>query len=433
MKRLLFSITLLCLAAVAMPAQAPAQATIDIFGPGQSAMRILLLTPRSLTGGQVPALGPDFSEHITQNLGFLPFLEMVDLGTVIGGDPSRGVRIDDIDMKPLALAKVDLVVTMGWLDDTVQARVYETLNGRRLVGKAYHGLDQAKVGPAADAFCSAFMQALTGRSGFFNSDVAFVKKIGATREICTVSPQGREVTQVTRLGGINLSPEWSKDGQRIIFTHIGDKRHSLGILNRETGKVLLKSFPGYTVISPAYLPDGTVAATLSYKGTPDIWQLSRSFSVMGPLAQSRSIDVSPSFDQSGTRMAFASGRKGNPHIFVKEMTSGEVRRVTVQGKYNTSPCLSPDGRYVVFSRQMPGGHKLFVHDLMTGVERQITYGPGSDEEPAFGPDGYFIAFSSNRGGQYQIYMTTRHGAAPKHLPTGAGEATAPAWDTSRLQ
>ncbi len=430
-------ITLLLLsiyvALVSMVIPAKAQVVIDIFGPGQSAMRLVLLAPRSLNSNANMEQAQAFRDHVRQNFSFLPFLDLVDPDSLLGGDPSSGVRIDQIDLKPLVLAKVDLVVSMGWVGDTVQARVYETFNGRRLVGKAYHDLGSEKVGPAADAFCSAFMRALTGRSGFFNSDMAFVKKIGSTRELFTVSPQGRELTQVTRLGGINLSPEWSKDGQRIIFTHIGDREHNLGILNRKSGNVLLKSFPGFTVISPAYLPDGTVAATLSYKGKPDIWHLSRTFRVKEVLAQSYSIDVSPSFDQHGTLMAFASGRKGNPHIFVKDMSTGEVRRVTVEGKYNTSPCLSPDGRYIVFSRQMRGGHKLFVHDLNTGVERQITFGPGSDEEPAFGPDGYFVAFSSNRTGQYQIYMTTRHGDAPKHLPTGPGEATAPAWDTSRLE
>lgn len=435
MKKLLFLLVMFCalLATPALPDRAEAQVTIDIFGPGQSAMRLLMLTPRPLDGRAAMELSQPFVDHVTQNLSYLPFLENVDTASILGGDPSTGVRIADIDMKPLLLAKVDLVVTMGWQGDSVQARVYETLNGRRLVGKAYHKLNVENLGQSADAFCSDFMRALTGRSGFFNSDMVFVKKIGKTREICTVTPQGREVKQVTKLGGINLSPEWSKDGRKIIFTHIGDRHHSLGILNRGTGRSLLKSFPGYTVISPAYLPDGSVALTLSYKGRPDIWHLSRTFKVKETLAESHSIDVSPSFDQTGTRMVFASGRKGNPHIFVKEMATGEVRRVTVQGKYNTSPCLSPDGRYVVFSRQMPGGHKLFVHDLRTGVERQITFGAGSDEEPAFGPDGYFVAFSSNRTGQYQVYMTTRHGDAPRYVPTGKGEATAPAWDTSRLQ
>lgn len=419
--------------AFATSASAQSPVSVDIFGPGQSALNLVILPPRGLKGGGLPPRAAEFEKYLRQDLEFLPFLKTTPVSALLGGDPSRGVRIEDIDLKPLRLAKVDLIVTMGWEGNNLQARVYDTLSGRRLVGKAYPGLDEQKTPLAADAFCSEFMRALTGRSGFFNSDLAFVRKVPGGREIFTISPQGRNLRQATKLGGINLSPEWDKNGRRIIFTHIGEKAHSLGILTRATGKVQLRTFPGFTVISPAFLPDGDVAVTLALKGQPDIYRLSKSFKIEEPLASGPFIEVSPSFDSKGLRMAFVSDSRGNPHIFVKELSTGEVKRVTYEGKYNTSPCLSPDGRYIVFSRQLPGGHKIFVHDLITGEERQITFGPGSDEEPAFGPDGYFIAFSSNRAGQYRLYLTTRHGDEPKLIPTGSGEATAPTWDTSRIR
>jgi TolB protein len=422
-----------CAALPMAHAQAGTGVSVDIFGPGQSKLNLVILPPRSLDGNPLPELAADFEQAVRQDLSFLPFIELVDVGSLLGGDPSTGVKIEEIDLKPLRLAKVDMIITMGWQDNDLQGRAYDTLSGRRLVGKAYPGLDKPKAPLAADAFCGAFMRALTGRSGFFNSDLAFVGKVSTGREIFTVSPQGRDMKQATRQGGINLSPEWDNEGRRIVFTHVGEKSHSLGIWDKNTGKTRMRSFPGYTVIGPDFLPDGDMAVTLSIKGRPDIYRLNRAFQVQETLASSRSIDVSPSFDHNGVRMAFVSDRRGNPHIFLKEMLTGEVRRVTYDGKYNTSPCLSPDGRYVAFSRQMNGNHRIFVHDLMTGQERQITFGPGNDEEPAFGPDGYFIAFSSSRSGKYQIYLTTRHADEPKLVPTGNLEATAPSWDTSRIR
>ncbi len=428
-----YIVLIICVLTFALNSPAKAKVTVDIYGPGQTAMRLIILPPRALGIEPLPAWIDDFVAHVRQNFSFLPFLEQVKLSTILGGDPSQGVLFQEINIQPLSMARVDLLASIGWNDGSLEIRVYETLNGHRLVGKAYAGLDATTVGQAADTFCSSFMLALTGKSGFFNSDIAFVKKMQGGREIFTVSPQGREVKQVTNVGGINLSPEWSKDGSKIIFTHIGSREHSLGILERARARVRLKSFPGYTVISPTYLPDGSIAATMSCKGSLDIWHVSKVYRVLQPLEQSSSIDVSPTFNQDGTLMAFASGRKGNPHIFVKDMQNGTVRRVTLQGKYNTNPCLSPNGRYIAFTRLMQTGHRIFVYDLETDTERQITFGPGSDEDPAFGPDGYFVAFASNRSGQYQLYMTTRHGTAPRHLPTGAGDATAPTWDTSRIQ
>ncbi len=395
---------------------------------------MVILPPRGTQGAAVPALAAKFEEFVRQNISYLPFLELVEVSDLLGGDPSRGLRAEDIDFKPLVLGKVDLVMTAGWQGGDLQVRVYETMQGRRLVGKAYRGLDDRLAAKAADAFCAELMRALTGRSGFFNTTIAFVRKQGSSREIYAISPQGRNLTKITSIGGVNLSPEWSKDGRSIIFTHVGEREHSLGVYDETTGKVKLYNFTGHTVISPAYMPSGQVTVTLNMTGNPDIYLLDSNYKPTKAMVQNRAIEVSQSFDSKGKHMAYVSDRYGNPHIFVMDLATGQETRVTTAGKYNTNPCLSPDGRYVAFSRQMPGGHKIFVHDLETGYERQITFGPGSDEEPAFGPDGYFVAFSSNRGGKgYRIYMTTRHGDAPMLVPTGSGEASMPAWDTSRIE
>lgn len=45
MKRIVLSVLFMCLAVVAAPQTGSAQVTIDIFGPGQSAMRMLILAP----------------------------------------------------------------------------------------------------------------------------------------------------------------------------------------------------------------------------------------------------------------------------------------------------------------------------------------------------------------------------------------------------
>lgn len=405
--------------------------TVDIHGPGQKKVNLVQLQPRSLAGGSLTPNAAKLEQMIAGNLSYLPFLSIVPASTVLGADQIKGVTATEIDFKPFQLARIDVAITAGWKGRDVQLRAYETFSGRRLLGKAYSDVDIKNMAKVADRFCSLFVEAMTGKKGFFNSPVAFVRRVGKNKEIFSVLPQGRELKQLTRLGGINLGPDWSKDGSRIAFTHIADNKHYLGIFDSRTGKSSLKSKGlGTTIISPAYMDDGSISLTLNKTGSTDIYLLGRDYRPIRPIVHSRHIDVSPSFDRSGRKMAFTSGRFGNPHIFLYDTSIKEIKRVTFDGKYNTHPCLSPDGRYVVFARQKPGGHKIFVHDLFTGQERQLTFGRGSDEDPAFGPDGYFIAFSSNRSGQYKIYLTTRHGDSPKMLSTGPGDASSPAWNTA---
>lgn len=146
------------------------------------------------------------------------------------------------------------------------------------------------------------------------------------------------------------------------------------------------------------------------------------------LEQSDAINVSPTFDATGSKMAFTSSRLGGPRIFLKDLGSGSITRVSKNGTYNSEANLSPDSTLVVYSRMTEYGHRIFVQDMLTGMERQVTFGPGSDEQPAFCADSYFIAFASSRGGARGIYLITRHGGDASgcppvvemhHFPAGA--------------
>ena len=224
-----------------------------------------------------------------------------------------------------------------------------------------------------------------------------------------------------------MSPAWSPDGRFIVFAHLDDASHSLGVYDRSSGRVILKRFPGNTVIGPCFMPGNRVAVSLTSGHYPDIFLLDGAFNKSRPLEQSSSINVSPSFDATGTKMVFTSSRLGSPQVFLKDLNSGSVSRVSMSGSYNSEPSISPDGTLVAYSKATPNGFRIFVHDLLNGTEQQISFGPGRDEQPSFAPDSYFVAYSSTRSGVSQIYLTTRHGGESRHVPTGGGNACFPRW------
>jgi len=419
-------------ALLAGSAQAQSTLSIDIFGPGQTKANLMLTQPLPAAPGPMPAMAADMHARIRENLRYLHFLRQVPASEVIDGDRVDAPKPPGIDFKRFQLSRVDLLVTTAWTpgkDDrgTVAFRVYEVFTGSMVFGQEYADVRPAHMTDIADSFCSRLMEALTGKVGFFQSRLAFVRKDDSGNEIWAAGPTGGNARRITSLGGINTSPSWSLDGKRLVFTHVGRTQHLLGLVDLDSGKVETLDLPGFTVISPTFMSDGRLAVTLDIEGRPSIYVLGRDWKPASALAKSWAIDVSPSFDRSGRKMAFASGRVGNPHIFVLDLPSKQVQRVTYDGKYNTNPSLSPDGQLVAFSRDTSAGHRIFVHDLQTGIERQVSFGPGFDEEPTFCPDGYFIAFSSNRSGAYKLYLTTRHGDEAVMLQTGPGEARAPSW------
>ena len=422
------------LSAAAPNAWAGSALSVDIFGPGQRAVNLAFGQAENLDPASpaTPDAAAPLRQALDQNLSMLPFLNLMPDGRILGGTDLDGVTREGIDFKRFQVSKADLLLTTGWCPEPggagrVELRVYEAFSTRLVIGKAYRGVTAQTAPLVADMFCAALMTELAGNGDIFRSAVAFTKKGGDAREIWVVRPQGRDLKQVTHLGGSSISPSWSPDGRYVVFAHHGSHQHTLGVWDAKIDRVFRVKLPGQTIGGTAFAPDNRVVVAMS-RGNMDIYKLTPDLTgIQTTLVDNWGIDVSPSFSADGRLMVFVSDRQGSPQIFVKDMDTGKERRLTFEGKYNTSPYISPDGKRVVFSRQMPDGHRIMVMDIESGRERQISFGPGNDEEPAFAPDGYFVCFSSNRRGGYRLYLTTIHGDEPRRLETGQGDATHPAF------
>ena len=415
---------LLFLAASALAAEG-----ITITPPDQRLTRVVLTKPMG-NGGNMEAL----NAAVTQNMRILPFVELMDPRGIPGDGAVTSPTAQGIDFKRFLMAGVNLMVTTNWVSSSqVEMRAFEVSEGRFLFGNRYDVASGSEgAADVADKFCADFLDSVIGNGNFFRSTMAFVKSAGPNKkDVWSVKPNGRFLQKLTDIKGEALSPAWSPDGRFVLFTSIDLRSHGLGVYDTGSKSTQRIKFPGNTVIGPCFMPDNRVAVGLTDGRNPSIFLLSRTFQKESKLEASSGIDVSPSVDASGRLMAFTSNRAGGPQIFLKDLSSGSVRRVTMNGTYNTDPSISPDGTLVAFARQMGGGHRIFVLDLRTGQERQISNGPGSDEEPAFAPDGYFVAFMSSRSGAKRVYFTTRFGGNPTLLPTGPGDAGFPAWGASR--
>jgi TolB protein len=410
---------------------------IDIYGPGETKINSYLAPSRQLSGQpnevQTPSRVKDLHRLIQENLAFLPFVHFVPEKDIIGGAHVQGLVQNELDFKRFQLSQVDLLCTVGWSagssnQEQVELRAFDVYTKRMLLGRGYVLGSARHVEQASQRFCADLMQALTGRSGFFVSELAFVHKTEADKDICVCTPQGRSLRTVVDLDGYCLSPAWSDDGQYLAMSFVGQSQHEFLLLSEKNSSVQRITLPGNTIISPTYWPGHGWVISADPRKNPDIFFLNDDLTLGQPLVEHWAIDISPHFDANGKHMVFVSSRFGNPHIFLRQMDNGEVERISFEGTYNTNPSISSDGRFVAYSRLIRDqGHRIIVYDREKKTERQVTFGPGNDEDPAWGPDSYFLAFSSDRSGTYQLYLTTRHADTAKRIPTGQGAATSPAW------
>jgi TolB protein len=74
-----------------------------------------------------------------------------------------------------------------------------------------------------------------------------------------------------------------------------------------------------------------------------------------------------------------------------------------------------------------GNSDIYLMDLATRAVKRLTTDPGIDTAPSFSPDGKQIAFESSRGGSQQIYVMNADGTNVHRISFGAGKNGTPVW------
>src|SRR5215813_1125527 len=296
------------------------------------------------------------------------------------------------------------VAVFGWLYD-----VKNTVSPQ-VLGKQYREdatQDNARV--IAHRFADEIIFRLGGGiPGIAESKIVYVSNRTGTKEIWMMDYDGNGEHQVTKLGGVALSPRISPDSSRLAFVELGKRRVNIQMYSLELNRVVTFPAIGGTTISPAWSPDGThLAFSSSRTGDPEIYVSNSSGGELTRLTEVHGPDVSPVFNpKTGGQIAFISGRSGLPQLYIMASDGTNVQRMTDTG-YAVSPSWSPNGQYLVFawSRRygpgVPGAQDIYIMDVASKTWAQLTHDAGSNDFPSWSPDGRHIVFQSNRAGTTQ--------------------------------
>jgi len=184
----------------------------------------------------------------------------------------------------------------------------------------------------------------------------------------TVSPEdiSRPVIKATREKGINISPSLSPDGSHLIFLSSRDLFSiDLYLADTATGKILRRLVK--TAANPHF-------ESLQF------------------------IKSAGSWDAQGRRFAFGAVTKGKPVLVILDALSGKREKEWIFRELGEilNPSWSPDGKTIAFSALQGGLTDIFLFDLETEELKKLTDDPYSDLSPVWSPDGRTLAFVTDR-------------------------------------
>jgi len=359
----------------------------------------------------------------------------------------KGMARTDMVFLPTTAAEVD---SAGWKQQRVDyvavgrvsalpdgrvridAELVNVLTGQRVAGPNVT-IAAANLRNGAHRIADALYEKIIGVRGAFATRIAYVSVDGRppkqTYELYVADADGANRVRIAASPLPIMSPAWSPDGEWLAYVSFERRVSAIFVQHRRTGKKTMVSARAGINAAPSYSPDGKkLALTLSgSNGNLDIYLLELASGQLTRLTDDPGIDTEAVFSPDGGAIYFTSDRSGSPQVYRLTPGSSErPRRVTFSGSYNARPRVSPDGKQLAVLTLDDGGYRIGVQDLAGGTLQVLSKGR-QEESPSFAPNGAMLIFAGRDRGQGVLQTVSVDGLTSARLDADAGEVREPVW------
>jgi len=262
---------------------------------------------------------------------------------------------------------------------------------------------------------------LSDRSGYF--DIYLMSAIDG--KILGKLVSGQQTGNLEELHWLRAGISWSPDSRYIVFAakSLGDDvLHLVDVKKRKIIKNIKFDLDG--VFTPSWSPDGDRIAFMGIKnGQGDLYYYHLKTKKLVKITDDVFSDLQPQWSPDGKKIAFVSDRQQyiNPqelppnfHIYNEEyrnldiylidMETREMERITDTPNLESSPVFSPRGDRLAYTSDASGIYNIYIYDLKSGMNYPITNVLTGIFNLSWHGDENKLAFSSFYNAGYDIYL-----------------------------
>ncbi len=193
--------------------------------------------------------------------------------------------------------------------------------------------------------------------------------------------------------GMTFAPRFSPDSKSVVMSFSDSKTANSEIYSMDLNTRSITRLTNDSGIdtSPSYSPDGEKIVFNSDRGgSPQLYIMDKDGSNIKRISKGKGVYGNPVWSPRGDLIAFVKNRKPNFYIGVMD-TNGDNERIIVQDFSLESPAWSPNGRYLIFYRQQKSnldgtGGETTIHFIdITGYNERIIPTPRDGSDPAWSP------------------------------------------------
>jgi serine/threonine protein kinase len=271
-------------------------------------------------------------------------------------------------------------------------------------------------------------------------EVAFASDRSGTPQIYIVKVDGTDLRQLTEIPEGACQPAWSPDGLRLVIISPCERNQpiyrgsGLFIINADgTGLTPLPIIPGGD-FDPAWSPNGRYIAFASLRnsGRARIYLIDLETNEVKRISAQYSYDRQPAWSKDGKQIAFVTTQKGPVQIWTMNADGSDQKIFSRSADaINTAPSWSPDGNLILFTQvQGQNGVPGLVVASYDPEYSEFRYdlGPFPMREARYSPDGLWLVFEGwPAGDNHDIYVVSGSGAVRTRLTDDPFNDFDPAW------